>query len=722
MHGMDPDNILRDNPGSAVFSRHAESLAREGRIGEAIDILRRGVDANPYHAPGHSVLAEILLQLDSREEAVERLLSAVRLDPQSPRDLFRLGAFFRDSDPEKADSFLRPARTYAPGFDETAEFGNIRISAEDRAALKAERSPVEEIPDEGHAVSPAADGDSGAFDGGDTEEDEFAALFESLSTGPSVESGDAVPGGDNPVTGEAEDAGYAVSAGAQPDDTPEVETVSPAEQPGRGVFDAPELRQVTEEHSSFEVIGEYQEEEPETAGGSLPDSAGDGDFADDGLSADDGPQEPVVPLLSIEEEEEYNLANFGFESPGGGEVPVLSAEERSELLALTGPRKDTVPPGDSPGEPEYGLAGLTLEDIETPAAETVLPSDAGGSGAVAAPDIAEVLEVPPDTGGGTSYLDILSAWNLPQEPVPAGDGEDDFPKDVPAENPESGAWSLEDVPGGDDAGVAEDETSESPVPAPPVGLYFTDFPAGNLFDVDLPPEAAPLTEEQSALIKDFLEDEAPSPALPDVPAQPSPVTADGREPAAHAFVVPGLPGESVQYSELDSALAAYGFSVPGFSDDFLASPPAPQNIPSASSPVEIKVADESLDDLISAYRNVLDASPAHSAHPAPQAPPVISAPSPQPAPPSPVPPEAPAAPVPPPSSKHVPQAEPAAVHSPGRGGSYTATMAEIYSSQGLVARAIEIYEALLAETPENDRYRSRLAELKQIYEQNTDAP
>ncbi len=116
---LEPEEILRNNPGSAIFSRYAEQLAREGRVEEAVDILKKGIQANPYYAPGYSVLAEILFQLQSEEEAVDHLLSSVRLDPQMPRDLFRLGSYYQDNEREKGEAFLQTAREYEPNISDS---------------------------------------------------------------------------------------------------------------------------------------------------------------------------------------------------------------------------------------------------------------------------------------------------------------------------------------------------------------------------------------------------------------------------------------------------------------------------------------------------------------------------------------------------------------------------------------------------------------------------
>lgn len=127
----DPETILAEDPGSVVFSRYAEQLARAGRIEQAVDVLKRGIQANPFHAPGYSVLAELLFQLESEEEAVENIMTALRLDPQMPRDLFRLGAHYLDRDPSQAELLLKTAFAYEPESEDVgASFEKARLLAE----------------------------------------------------------------------------------------------------------------------------------------------------------------------------------------------------------------------------------------------------------------------------------------------------------------------------------------------------------------------------------------------------------------------------------------------------------------------------------------------------------------------------------------------------------------------------------------------------------------
>ena len=54
------------------------------------------------------------------------------------------------------------------------------------------------------------------------------------------------------------------------------------------------------------------------------------------------------------------------------------------------------------------------------------------------------------------------------------------------------------------------------------------------------------------------------------------------------------------------------------------------------------------------------------------------------------------------------------------GEDVTATMAEIYVSQGLILRAVDIYDALLKREPDNKEVKSRLEELRKMSDQQSD--
>ena len=110
----DPEEVLKENPGSVIFARYAEKLAREGKIVEALEVLNNGIEANPYYAPGYSVLAEIYSMQESQEKSAEQLEKALLLEPQAPGDLFNLGKYLINNQPEKAKDYFWAAYCYEP--------------------------------------------------------------------------------------------------------------------------------------------------------------------------------------------------------------------------------------------------------------------------------------------------------------------------------------------------------------------------------------------------------------------------------------------------------------------------------------------------------------------------------------------------------------------------------------------------------------------------------
>ena len=110
-----PEEILKKNPGSIIFARYAQQLAKEGNVSEAILILEKGIKSNPSYAIGHSVLAKILHSQNSPEGAAEEWTAALQLDPQQPNDLFLYGkSLLKTDNRSDACKFLSIASRYEP--------------------------------------------------------------------------------------------------------------------------------------------------------------------------------------------------------------------------------------------------------------------------------------------------------------------------------------------------------------------------------------------------------------------------------------------------------------------------------------------------------------------------------------------------------------------------------------------------------------------------------
>jgi tetratricopeptide (TPR) repeat protein len=110
-----PEVILKENPGSIIFARYADQLAQKGKIEDAIEILEKGIEANPSYALGHSVLAHIFHSQKSGERAEREWSKALELDPQISRDLVYLGKYFLQiNQPRKAKEYFLAAARFEP--------------------------------------------------------------------------------------------------------------------------------------------------------------------------------------------------------------------------------------------------------------------------------------------------------------------------------------------------------------------------------------------------------------------------------------------------------------------------------------------------------------------------------------------------------------------------------------------------------------------------------
>ena len=137
----DPEEVLKENPGSVIFARYAEELARNGKIDEAIEVLSKGINANPDYAAGYSVLAEINTNQELHEAAIEHLKKSLSLNPQAPRDIFNLGKYFIDNQPEIAKDYLWKAHHYEPGASD------VKNALKEALSKTGEAGEIDLLPD-----------------------------------------------------------------------------------------------------------------------------------------------------------------------------------------------------------------------------------------------------------------------------------------------------------------------------------------------------------------------------------------------------------------------------------------------------------------------------------------------------------------------------------------------------------------------------------------------
>lgn len=128
-----------------MFARYANELAKEGKIDEALEVLNAGINANPFYAPGYSVLANINKTQNLHEAAAEHYEKALGLDPQSPGDLMALGEYKKVSDPEKARKIFLRAGCFEPDVtDIQAVISKIDAPEKEMSAPEDEMSALED--------------------------------------------------------------------------------------------------------------------------------------------------------------------------------------------------------------------------------------------------------------------------------------------------------------------------------------------------------------------------------------------------------------------------------------------------------------------------------------------------------------------------------------------------------------------------------------------------
>jgi tetratricopeptide (TPR) repeat protein len=107
--------ILAKDPHSTVFVSLCDAYRRAGRLDEALQVARKGVQALPWFCPGHVVLGKIQVQLGNLNEAQEAFNKALTLDGESLAALKGLAGIYTQKDrPEIARQVLQRALQVYP--------------------------------------------------------------------------------------------------------------------------------------------------------------------------------------------------------------------------------------------------------------------------------------------------------------------------------------------------------------------------------------------------------------------------------------------------------------------------------------------------------------------------------------------------------------------------------------------------------------------------------
>ena len=156
---------LREDPSSRVFYSLAEALRRQGEGGEAVALLRRGLEIHPKYAAAWVALGRTLRDLDDADGAGEAFGRALELDRSNLVAARAAGELAADrNDWVGAIEAYRLAENVLPGDPDIA--GRI-AAAEARMAEEAAEREVMAAPPPPPEVVRIADGDPFADEAGD---------------------------------------------------------------------------------------------------------------------------------------------------------------------------------------------------------------------------------------------------------------------------------------------------------------------------------------------------------------------------------------------------------------------------------------------------------------------------------------------------------------------------------------------------------------------------
>ena len=127
--------IYQENPDSRVFAPLADLYRRLGRLREAEEICREGIRRHPYYAGGRVALAQVLLDKDDNDAALEEAESVVTYYPDNLlarkiliRALGKIGELDKAARELDALKFIAPAVANDPELLKSAR-GEIRSTA-----------------------------------------------------------------------------------------------------------------------------------------------------------------------------------------------------------------------------------------------------------------------------------------------------------------------------------------------------------------------------------------------------------------------------------------------------------------------------------------------------------------------------------------------------------------------------------------------------------------
>jgi len=751
-----PEEFLKQNPGSVIFARYAEHLEKEGQVEKAIEILEKGIEANPSYAFGHSVLANILRGRQIPKRVTAEFKKALELDPQSPSDMMNFGQHYLEINQyDKAISYLEIALKFEPGHTElrslreealnkskamvdlglsdettgalTNMFGEVRVEETDSPRLRSVAAGTEQE-DSGFGEMLAEEVESVDFE--EAEEELFAQSDDMAGESPDTAVVETELLSEEDTSGDVdisslmksfrEEEEKPVVAFEMAEETEEPEEPAPV---GQYVVEEDELSGVEDLESLMKSFGgeDVDIEEPDTgirdegsdplrplrqarSAASQPAATvrqhGESDSATSALQQDvtnllskiDDKEEPFI---EIDETGDYDLSQF--ESEVAEDEPVLSEDERTELLSYeqTGDEDvmiepDTEVTGMAASGPLRWSDSATSEGWESPLKDLLegeVVSD------TEAPEIPEIGTIFGDLS--MEEIDVLSEQEM-SSGESAPDLESEMSEgidysDVLAEVSDKKVPDIEETL---DEAQPFDEQIDS-IEEERKGLSYSDK---MILDMG---EVAPHDDEELSDLSMFsdtgemdfagfeveqgvtipYEEESPGEVPDDMVLSPETVieSADERLETVHRVeeMIKLAPDFELSIDQDDDSLVdidVKSASVDHLLDEYLKTLTETSN--------ESECIGEELDngsDGVETYDRV--SLPATDEE-----------------------------------TDRAPSADPKEASDRDA----TATMAEIYISQGFVSRGIDIYRILLQENPDNEQYESRLRELESMQEQSSE--
>ena len=691
--------------GSVSFARRASGLIADRDLDQAIAVLREGTRLNPSYATGFLLLGETLARTGDDDGSRDMLERALALDPQHPRLLFMLGRAWLEADPDRARELLWKARRYEPDHHALAEAFHVAIASIDSAGSPAD---TESVPEDGDIdwmgtsepdALPETDSvdldpddtisepESLAFSpvepSADTEEEpdwpgdlasegtgmhlDNAAIDELLSVVPEIDSPDGKPRfiiSEPPIDQDAAlpDDGRLASA----EDRLSSETESPF---ALHVFDSaatgePPLGTGQQDLDNSSAFTETDSGATESAEDDTPlfdlgeFSGGYADLLEQAFSGETAAEPDAAIDLDEDSPEPFDAAN------PDGEV-ILTERERAELAALdSGPEPE--PDGDAPElASDHGFlfesSGiLSPEELESLSSISKAPADGE--------------ELDTAMHSGIDYADVLyDHVSLEDENQPGESARDRAALD------EFEAMLLKEHgpldPQPDPDGAVPDSIEPEPVGAVfmPVSAP-DDAPAG----YQVPPFEESLN---TAEFSDFMDASLPGEAMAEIMAGGAIVSSEHTRMLEQVIRNSMAPEDldSIDRSPLDALIDAYQAAL-GSCSEYQPDNAVRLDIPRESSALAAPAVAGGDAGRETVRRVAADRMHASSDDELSAGPPDTSASD----------------------SSDFPIGQ----------GDSTATMAEIFLKQGMISRAVAIYQGLVRKQPDNQTLSARLREIQ----------